>query len=349
MSSSSPFRAVHFEDPSAFIEATKEHDDSFMNFAIGALLDNLDPRQAASQAHWGGGLKTLMGVYRDHDLLVTVTKIAKDFSWIISAPRGAHLEDHEISLAIRPLVSLFSTKVDPKTFDKLLGPTKYVNAFLDAWVTHMHETGTLSLKLLDPYFLSKVCYAVRATLPKPTPEFSIHKVSVAGDEDVESLASLYVEFTSTGPNAGTMEEGRAVMSTAVQFKSIWICRATLPNTESTGDVVAGYVLMGRFTPRTVAIKNVFVSPAFRKRGIAETMVRAVTRYYLGATPLGFEGAPEGGPDGGIKEEVCLNVATPDAERLYLRTGFLVEKQDPATGKEGWYPSCWRGVEQIPKT
>ncbi|EPS99052.1 hypothetical protein FOMPIDRAFT_112188 [Fomitopsis schrenkii] len=46
--------------------------------------------------------------------------------------------------------------------------------------------------------------------------------------------------------------------------------------------VAGYLLLGRNTPRTVAIRNVFVAPEHRRRGLAETMVGAVTRACLGA-------------------------------------------------------------------
>lgn len=67
--SSSPFRLVDFRNPDDFIEAVKNYDDSFMNFALGALLDSVNPSQAAAQARWGGGPRTLLAIYRGDDLL----------------------------------------------------------------------------------------------------------------------------------------------------------------------------------------------------------------------------------------------------------------------------------------
>jgi len=156
------------------------------------------------------------------------------------------------------------------------------------------------------------------------------------DADVEDLARLFVEFKSSGSSQSTLEEGREVMKESVRSRHVWTWKLR--------DHIAGYILVGRFTPRTVAIRNVYVSTSSRRQGVAEAMVRAVTRYYLGATPLGFNGGPDSGPTGGIKQEICLNVASDEAERLYKRTGFLFNARDPVSGVVAWYPSCWRGVE-----
>lgn len=39
---------VHFEDPHAFLEATKQFDDSFMRFCLGSLYEYLANSQAAA-------------------------------------------------------------------------------------------------------------------------------------------------------------------------------------------------------------------------------------------------------------------------------------------------------------
>ena len=237
-------------------------------------------------------------------------------------------------------MSFLPTIIDPRFFDKLIGPVKLVDAMLECWVSHMAQNG-LALKLLDPYFSSKLTYATLNSIPDPSPAFAAYKISQAGAADVEALAHLYVEFTRSGPIPSTVEDGRAVMADACRVGHIWVCREE--------ETLAGYTLVGRISPHTIAIKNVFTDPSHRRKGVAEAMVRAVTRYYLGAVPRGFDGGPEDGPVGGVKEEICLNVATDEASRLYKRTGFLLDVQDPVTGKEGWYPSCWRGVEVIQST
>ncbi|KAH8099508.1 hypothetical protein BXZ70DRAFT_942061 [Cristinia sonorae] len=330
----STFQLINFEDPEDFIAAVKKHDDSYMNFALGALQDSLGRGRS-----FGGGPRTLVAVSRDGQILATVTKVARDFSWIISIPREVigTLDDSEKAAIIQLFVESLPTIIDPKSLDKLLGPSDYVDLFLERWVIHMREHG-LNLKLLDPFFRSKVSYATVATLPVPNPAFNNYKISLAHtEEDKETLAHFYVQFLSSGPHQSTLEEARGVIANAVNSRDVWICRV--------GGVVTGYILTGRFTLRTVAIKNVFVTPSHRRKGIAEALVRAVTRYYLGADPRGFEGGPDAGPSDGKKEEVCLNVATEEAERLYKRTGFLFGAKDPLSGKEGWYASCWRGVEE----
>ena len=69
MESSSPYRLVHFTNPDDFVAATKKHDDSFMNFALGALLDSMNKDLEKSNERWGGGPRTLVGVFRDEVLV----------------------------------------------------------------------------------------------------------------------------------------------------------------------------------------------------------------------------------------------------------------------------------------
>ncbi|KAI0078120.1 hypothetical protein K474DRAFT_1660750 [Panus rudis PR-1116 ss-1] len=258
-------------------------------------------------------------------------------------PRDATLSAQEIEIACQLLTDFLPTIVDPKTVDKIIGPAILVKPFFDIWVSQMAARG-LHLKIVDHFREefqdSRTTYATRETLPPPSPAFASYNVFKASEDDIIALAHLYVEFTKGAPMPATFEQGLNAMGDGVKIGRVWCCKVD--------GKIAGYILVGRTTPRTIAIRNVYTSPDYRRRGIAEAMVRAVTRYYLGAEPLGFEGAPDKGPVGGIKEEVNLNVADPGARRLYKRCGFLLDDdaRDPKTGKIGWYASLWRGVQPV---
>ncbi|KAI0928993.1 hypothetical protein AcW1_006064 [Taiwanofungus camphoratus] len=335
----SGLRVVHFKDPIDFLNAMEPYDDNSMNFALGSLLDNMDETQRLSQAHWGSQTRTLLAVFRGDELLLTLTKNAMDFSWMMSVPTVIEhsREANDITAAVHLLATFLSTIIHPSAVDKVIGPEEAVNTFIETWVTFMATRG-IHLKALDPYFRSRGCYATRATLPEPSSAFDSHQISLAsGSDDVTSLVPLYIEFSSHGPVPATLESAQNIMREAVEAQKVWLCR-------SDGEV-AGYVLVGRTTSRTTAIRNVFVVSQHRRKGIAEAMVRAVTRYYLGAEPLGFKGAPTERPLGGTKDEICLNVADPGAERIYKRCGFMLDEhaRDPITGRKRWYQSIWRGV------
>lgn len=118
--------------------------------------------------------------------------------------------------------------------------------------------------------------------------------------------------------------------------------------------LAGYLLLGRNTPRTLAIRNVFVAQAHRRRGLAEAMVHAVTRACLGAPPIAIDGDADDGrgvavdvsaPAWGTKDAVCLLVAEPEVARIYARCGFVVdlEARDAETGRSLCYVQELRDV------
>ena len=66
MSCSEDLRFVRFEDPHAFLEATRRFDDSFMNFCLRSLYDYLgSPQYAADPSK----PVFLVAVYRGDDLL----------------------------------------------------------------------------------------------------------------------------------------------------------------------------------------------------------------------------------------------------------------------------------------
>ncbi|OBZ65793.1 hypothetical protein A0H81_14359 [Grifola frondosa] len=330
---------IRFEDSKAFLQALKQYDDSFMNYCLGSLLD------AVSQNRVDSNMMTLLSVYRGNELLIVLTKSPKDVSWIMSVPQSVEgtLDAQELAASAKLLSSAVFAVADPSSMDKVIGPRDAVNAFLEGWIALMEAKG-VHLQLIDPWFVLRVSYANARTLPPPSSAFSKYTIIQASiTDDVESLIPLYLDLLSHGPNSGTEETARALFKSSIEARLTWICRVD--------GVLAGYVLLGRVTPRTIAIRNVYVSPDRRRKGIAEAMVRAVTRYYLGVQPLAFESAPSTPPEVGIKEEVCLNVADAGAERVYTRCGFLFhsptdEESVAGRDKKGWYTSIWQGVQPV---
>lgn len=63
----SDLRVVRFQDAQTFLEAVKPYDDSFMNFALGSVLDSLSPARA-SLSHTKS-YRTLLAVYKGDKLL----------------------------------------------------------------------------------------------------------------------------------------------------------------------------------------------------------------------------------------------------------------------------------------
>ncbi|KAK7694003.1 hypothetical protein QCA50_003579 [Cerrena zonata] len=373
--SMSGLRIVNWTNHDEFVKATSGYDDSWMNFAIGALLDSLDPGQVKSQARWGPAERTLVGLYRGDQLLMTLTKIAKDFSWVLSRPLGAVIDPTEASTICdalaQSLPAILSTSTPPSApdllkLDKLIGPRTLVDDFLTSWSNHVtslnipkpeHPDTPLKLELLDPpYFYSEVSYATLDTIPPASSQFSSEKYSIlnpADEEEAARLAPLYVEFTAHSPSHATLEEAILVMKDAIKGRRLWYClyNELLENEHSNpnpSSEIAGYVMVGRETPRTIAIRNVFVSSSHRRKGIAEALVRAVTRYYLGAEPLDLAVNDVVLDKKTKKEEICLNVADESARRLYIRCGFLLEDgaRDPKSGREGSYASIWRGLKVV---
>lgn len=267
---------------------------------------------------------------------LALTKVAQDFSWILSDARREKVSwtDKEIASVSDYLASSIPTTIDSRRVDKVFGPEKLVDSFTKALESNRREQGE-QVEAKD-FFRGVVLSATAVTLPPPSPTYSQHRVSlVTNDIEVEEVVPLYIEFTRGGPETATREQARERMREAHRWKGLWRCYIN-------GEI-AGFIVVGRFTPRTASIKNVFVHPDHRRQGVGETMVRAVTRYYLGVQPLGFLGAPEEGPEGGARQEVCLNVIEEGAQRLYGRCGFVLPSESGKGEGEKWYRSSFRGL------
>lgn len=349
------YRVVTYSDPQDFVDACKPFDDSFLNFTLGSLLDSLNSANlTAKGADTSHTDRTMIAVFNgdqlayvrlSHDLFVawyqtiicrvTLIRIPFNFAWMLGTP---HAEDswpsEDVSVLMSLLVSAVATAVVPTAFDKVIGPENLVNILLGTWVNHMHESGT-PVRMLDPFFKSRVSYATRSSLPPLVPVN--HKIELATSKDIEILVPFFIDLTRLGPHTATIEAAQRFMDASINLGRVWLCRVD--------DQIAGYCAVGRMTPCTIAIRNLYVSPEYRRRGVGEALTQAVTRMYLGATPLGFD-APvlEGLVD--VKREVCLNVVEEHVERIYKKCGFLLDQANPDGGKPGWFRSLFRGVEYL---
>ena len=263
------------------------------------------------------------------------------------------------TLLATSVLAIFPT---PRDFDKIIGPLKPVEAFLHSWVALLAAQGVSARTLSRKFemFSCRVSYATRASLPPPPAVPPPYRVERAARADLPAVAALFQQFDSTSPWRGTISIEDAIRNFAGPADAglVWLARVEDAAPDGPPAPVA-FLVLGRVTPRTIAIRNVYVVPDYRRKGIAETMVRAITRYFLDAAPCGVHGVPDGPPQCGFKHEVNLNVAEPSVERVYRRSGFLFPVGpgnsenmtggvDPETGRPSWYPSVWRGVEIDPE-
>lgn len=273
---------------------------------------------------------------------ITFTKVDDDFAWAVSPPLGEEdANEEDISVALTTLASGVATTVDIHSVDRIVGPARLVEAFVTHWTRELEQRGLTVVIPSASSFDSRISYATLATIPPPSPAFSGYRVELAQQTDTNELSRLFIAFMGRhSPIQSAIDRVRHEMEIWVQLGQMWVCRLD--------DDIAGYVATGRITKRAVGIRSVFVSPSHRRKGVAEAMTRAVTRFMLGAEPLGFEGAPVGGPVLGTKEQVCLNVAEDHVARLYRRCGFLLgdDDRDPVTGRMGWISSSVRTVEVL---
>ncbi|KAI0735701.1 hypothetical protein C8Q76DRAFT_610063 [Earliella scabrosa] len=370
-------RFVQFTDAASFLEATKEYDDSFMGYSIGTLLDELDSdglSETPSSSEKGSTLTgpvPLFAIYRG-DELQCVNSSHQDFSfsWHLSVPHRAAADaltpdhpdpdpdpdsqDSDESLAAATALlatSALALLPDPLALKEVRGPVPAVERLVDVYVGLLRDRGIAVRVVPGRVPISRVGYATRESVPPlPTLTPSRCGVAQAGEADMDALVELVMAFRmDVWGEAGSGEEVRAFLARPVARGLVWVCRVE-PDSKP-----VGYVVLGRVTPRTIAFRNVFVAEEYRRKGIGETMVCAVTRYYLGMRPHGVQGVADDPPPTGWKEEVNLNVVDACAERMYKRAGFLfpdwggdVPKGgiDPTTARRAWYPATCRVIERM---
>lgn len=236
------------------------------------------------------------------------------------------------------MISLAST-IDPQAFDYLMGPEDFVAIFIDTWIAAMTARDVRVEALSETILNAKLSFATLATLPPLPPSLAQYRLELATVDDVDALTHLFFAFAAFWKNRISIEGARSRMAAAVCFGDAWVHRVD-------GEIAA-FCTVGRETARTIAIRNLYVDPKHRRKGIAEALTTGMLRYYLGAQPLGFEGAPDGPPPKGVKQEVCLNTGEDCVERLYTKCGFLFEGNARSlVTRKTWIPQTIRGVKVL---
>ncbi|OSD08520.1 hypothetical protein PYCCODRAFT_1400991 [Trametes coccinea BRFM310] len=339
-------RFVRFPDAAAAIKALQPYDDGFMNGPLGNLYDNLQrpaPPDGSAEAYY-------MAIYCGDDILLTLTMAPTDRAWGLGCPQYARRETAPPSLkeAIDLLAKRAMDITHPLAVDMLYGEKGAVDAFFHSWLDAAASKG-VRLRINDPILDTRASYTTPQSVTSPPPTRPDYKIIPATGDDFAELFPLYLDFTTYGRRTRALDVEEAHLRFVLQQGNSWLCRVD--------NTLAGFVVLGRPTPNTIAIRHVYVAPEHRRKGIAEGMVRAVNRYYLGVRPVGYDGLPEGDPPVGVKSFICLNAIDAAAENIYRRAGFLFPLRttdeeaaggrDPVSGRKAWQQSVLRGVEPEP--
>nr|VWO94732.1 Putative pathogenicity island effector protein (SPI-2 type III secretion system translocon protein SseC) [Ganoderma boninense] len=352
----SDLRFVRFDNVKTFLETTKQADDYLMKSsgAISIVDYRNGPTDPARVFY--------LAIYKGEALLITfVYGVLEGFPWVLSVPRRADdlLTPETLTLAATLLAnSILRLQIRDRVITdpmKVFGVEEPVNAFLAAWVTAQRARGQ-RLRLTPNPSTITVTYATRDTfssLAPHTPPSTQHRIYRASVSDLESLIPFYTALFNTTPRPAPITPTDAVtkLQTALQAGLIWVCR--------TNHELSAFAELGRVTPRTITIRTAYVAPEHRQRGVAESLVRAVSRYYLGLGTTDLTAVPQGPPPEGVKDRIKLAVANVSAEDAYRRLGFLLPDRsqdgsvlaggvDPATGRQGWYSAILRGAEPEPE-
>lgn len=290
-------------------------------------------------------------------------KAERDASFHLCWPCSAQdlfSDDPALLPAVLPLLaaSTLAQLQDPLKLSRVFGPEEILFCFLETWSAIVLRERNLRMSSVPGPLNLHVGYCTRASLaPLPPPEHLSHKHEIiqATLEDIDAIASFYCAFQLEAPWSRVIPhaDALALLTPSTNDGLVFYCRVK-------GRPVA-FLLVGRSTPRTIAVRNVYVAKEYRRKGMAGAIVRAATRYFLGARPHGISGAVQGTPFVGFKEEVSLNVAEAEAERVYRRVGYMFPDMtnsnhddstggfDPVSGKKAWYASVSRNLEYKPES
>ncbi|KAH9901477.1 acyl-CoA N-acyltransferase [Cubamyces lactineus] len=335
-------RCVRFPSLEAAIEAIAPYDDGFMNFCVGSLHEHLHKSSEDDKFKKGH----FFGLYHGEDLELTLTvHAAHDTTWKLLCPqhRQSSLTPAFLDTAANLLVDAVLQSVDPRSAFQVFGYKAAVDAFTAAWTARAAATGVeLSVK---PLYSTVSSYATRETIPPPPSAPSTSALALATMADFEELIPLYLDFSTYAPGTRTREEDEARLRGLIPSGLTWVYRVD--------GAIVGFISLGRPSPKTIAVRHVYVHPAHRRKGIAEAMVGAVTRYFLGVQSAGGEDVFAEPPAVGVKDFVCINAVDIAASRVYRRAGFLFPEQtadgverggiDPKSGQKGWFYSVLRGI------
>jgi ribosomal protein S18 acetylase RimI-like enzyme len=214
---------------------------------------------------------------------------------------------------------------------------KVVELYGNEALPHLEDTDTnqSALKAQAGYFpvdLNALADLVDVQ-PEPTPlgQSGVDKPLSIMDQIVKCVVDLWPPQYGNGHLIAKM-----IVNEAKKEKGrLWIC---LLNSEDDKEkakaqpVVMGYVYVGRKTPRTAAIRNVYTREEYRRMGVAYALVNEAIKWYTVGS------AEFIGDEADVKASVTLFVSPGNKAgiKTYSKIGFEIE-QDP------WE---WRGFEGL---
>lgn len=230
---------------------------------------------------------------------------------------------------------------NPRLLRSTFGPSELVDPFLKHWpiaVAPPAKDDTLAHQTLRLQVISEV------PPPSSLPQGHVVErgtVESMTEQDKETMCILLAHFNSW--DVPTMEHLKHMPDLLDHLKNgaLFVYRVE-------GGKIVSFVVLGRPTTNTIAIRNVYTAPERRGQGIAERITREVARIYLTAErPIyDFNGsAPpfDKATHWGGRPAVCLFVAdeNPQARKAYIKADFRDEEPTWVDRVvEGIAPGVW---------
>lgn len=136
-------------------------------------------------------------------------------------------------------------------------------------------------------------------------------------DDIKTIGKLFRDFRKALAPRGhfvNIEQSLIEARKALAENRLWIYSVYSTTCEGLS-LLAGYLTVGAETAQSIAITELFVHSDYRKRNVAESLVRAATIYYMSKAPQ-----PK-------RQLVCLIPDSFDAAtRVFARVGFRLGEQ-----------------------
>ncbi|BGP30660.1 hypothetical protein JCM10296v2_002417 [Rhodotorula toruloides] len=338
------------------IAAVPGADSNNTNLLLGCVVDDaLDDSRSACVAKNEGDTqerpdedtKLLVSVWEGDQLRLLFSKLDWSICKLVSPvppPKIPTLALPLVPLLVQHVLTLAPLSSDPSLLRSITGPIVLIDKLLSNW-PHPAKPSTA-----PPLIPCSTHVAPPAVSFPPSHTFQRVDVDTMPQNDLATLASLLSDFYGNHPDSPRLDESASIadLRTKQRHNTFWLYRAPLVGADGPAAVAApvAFLATGRATPRTVAIRMVYVSPSHRGQSLAQRMVSHVTRSHLltaELVPLNLDDLPleekeDESTRWGRKEEVCL-FAEPEnaaARRAYGKVGFGEE--------EGWW--CTRNLEGV---
>ncbi|BGP06610.1 hypothetical protein JCM10049v2_002434 [Rhodotorula toruloides] len=342
------------------IAAVPGADASNTNLLLGCVVDDAqdDSRSAHAEEDEGDAnerpdqhTKLLVSVWEGNELRLLFTKLDWSICKLVSPVPPSQIPTLALPLVpllVQHLLTLAPFSTNPSLLRSITGPIVLIDEFLSRWP---HPAKPATAPPLIP------CSTRSAPPPisfPPSHTFQRVDVHSMPQGDLAALANLLSDFYGNHPDSPRLEEAAAIshVKAKQRHNTFWLYRAPSVGADDLAAAVApvAFLATGRATPRTVAIRMVYVAPSHRGQSIAQRMVSHVTRSHLltaDPLPLNLDNLPpveieDGETRWGRKVEVCL-FAEPEnaaARRAYGKVGFREEERWCTRNLEGVEAGHW---------